>query len=485
MDRRAFLRRSALAGGSLAFAGPFQALGLEAAHGRPPKRVAGYGPLVPKGELALPREFNYQVISRQGVPMRDGSPTPTCFDGMAAFRGRRGTTILIRNHENRISQRAVGREEIPVIVPPGMRYDEDPAYFGGCTKLVVDRRRDGYVLLDDFAIQGGTDNNCAGGKMPFRSWITCEEVVRRSPVTGKKHGYIFEVDATSEVAVPAIPIRDAGRFAHEVSVWAGGVLYQTEDRRLKPTQAVPPAASQGGSCFYRYVPDRRIRRPGEFAASTGVLQAAKLRREPNANMDVGREVGRPYRVEWVTVDVPDHDDDTDAGPMATRFQAQAKGAAVFDRMEGAWVDPSGLRVFFDCTTGGEQYMGQVWEYRRDRDTLTLLYESTSPATLEGPDNVLYVPWTGDVFLCEDATPPQFIRGLTPDGEIYDFAQSVNNNTEFAGACFDPDGHTLYVNQYGERGALPSGPPGNLPAGPAAGGVTYAIFGPFHKRSRHH
>jgi secreted PhoX family phosphatase len=109
--------------------------------------------------------------------------------------------------------------------------------------------------------------------------------------------------------------------------------------------------------------------------------------------------------------------------------------------------------------------------------------------LDGPDNVVVVPQTGDIFLCEDAAPPQFVRGLTQDGELYDFAQTINNGTEFAGACFDPDGRTLYLNQYGQRGTLPDGPPGNTPGGAPQGGVTYAIWGPFHKREgghgRHH
>ena len=33
--------------------------------------------------------------------MSDSQPTPGIFDGMAAYRGRGGNTVLIRNHENR------------------------------------------------------------------------------------------------------------------------------------------------------------------------------------------------------------------------------------------------------------------------------------------------------------------------------------------------------------------------------------------------
>ena len=507
MDRRTFLRRSAVVGGGLAFVSPFEALGISAASGAPLMRTTGYGPLVPKGELALPADFNYRVISRQGIPMGDGSPTPTCFDGMGSFRGRRNTTILIRNHENRIARRNLG--EIPVIVPTDVRYDPDPQYFGGCTKLVVRREGEGvYTVVDDFAIQGGTDNNCAGGVLPGKRWITCEEVVRRSEVTQIKHGYVFEVDATADRPVEARPIVGAGRFAHEAVAWHRGILYLTEDRDI-------PAFA--GSCFYRYIPDRPVRRSQNLADTTGVLQALKLRREFRANMDTGRVVGRPYPVEWVTVDEPDHEDDTDnrrdrvPGFTPVRFQAMDRGAAFFDRQEGMWLagrgnrrdgndddddddrdddgdrrgsdrGPDGVKIYFDCTAGGDANLGQVWEYDPAREVLTLIYESRDPAKLKGPDNIVIVPQTGDLFLCEDSIAPQFIRGLTPDGMIYDFAMGITNDTEFAGACFDPDGKTLYVNQYGQRGSLPFGP-NIVPDAPPAGGVTYAIYGPFEDRDR--
>jgi secreted PhoX family phosphatase len=61
---------------------------------------------VNKGHLWLPPEFNYQIISVQGTVMSDGQPTPGIFDGMAAYPGPNGNTILIRNHENREQSRA-------------------------------------------------------------------------------------------------------------------------------------------------------------------------------------------------------------------------------------------------------------------------------------------------------------------------------------------------------------------------------------------
>ena len=100
-------------------------------------------------------------------------------------------------------------------------------------------------------------------------------------------------------------------------------------------------------------------------------------------VDTGRPIGIPYPVEWVTIDETDHEDDTDdrreraRGFTPVRFQAQDKGAAVFNRQEGMWV--GGGKIYFDCSEGGAQNLGQIWEYDTARETLTLIYESTNPS----------------------------------------------------------------------------------------------------------
>jgi secreted PhoX family phosphatase len=317
-------------------------------------------------------------------------------------------------------------------------------------------------VVRGFAILGGTSTNWAGGVRSPQIWITCEEVVKR--LGGKKHGYIFEIDAKAAGPVQAIPVPQAGRRAHEAAVERAGIIYMTEDRSL----------SQGGACFYRYVPNPRGGGV-PLHETTGPLQALKLKNEFHANMDTGRAPGVAYEVEWVDVDQPDHEDDTDNTPIANRFQAQAKGAAFFDRQEGMWTGPGKAKLYFDCTTGGAQDFGQIWEYDPGRETITLIYESTDNARLENPDNVVIVPQTQDIFLQEDSDGEQYVRGVTQEGEIYDFARTAANETEFCGGCFSPDHQTFYVNQQGERGGLPDGPPDGR-------AVTYAIYGPFEKRA---
>ena len=85
-----------------------------------------------------------------------------------------------------------------------------------------------------------------------------------------------------------------------------------------------------------------------------------------------------------------------------------------------------------------------------------------------------MPETGDIFLQEDGAGEQFVRGVTQRGEIYDFAKTIINDTEFCGGCFSPDGETFFLNQQGGTGVSPADVD-------AAGALTYAIWGPFDRR----
>jgi secreted PhoX family phosphatase len=126
--------------------------------------------------------------------------------------------------------------------------------------------------------------------------------------------------------------------------------------------------------------------PGDLAKSEGTLQALKIRGQNNVVMDTFPEIGRPYKVKWVTIEEPDPEDDTDETPLAAGEQAKAKGAAIFDREEGTWVGDG--KIYFDCTEGCEEDLGQVYEFDPARQTVTLIYQSSDKIELENPDNMV-------------------------------------------------------------------------------------------------
>lgn len=446
----------------------------------------GFGPIVPKipnntaaltdvpgaGDLSgvpllrLPEKFQYTAISIRGQLMSDGNLVPGDHDGMAAFQGTGGNTILVRNHELSIVENEAG-SEVGCLAANGQQYDpfqgEGAGLGGGGTSTVaVDRNG---LVISDYVSLGGTIRNCAGGPTPWGSWLTCEENVSTpdtDPRATLKHGYNFEVPSRLGEAVEAIPLTAMGRMNHEAVTVdpQSGYVFQTEDR--------------GDSCYYKYVPKRRANKFGVLQDNDGDLYAMVIRKNQSSDCDgsplpisnlsgtdvvdtrgLGRGapgsmlpfLGQPLAVEWVKLDDVDPDADT------LRFEAQAKGAAVFWRGEGAWYHKG--KHYWVNSGAGDASEGQVMCYDPKRETVTLIVESTDENLLDGPDNMT-VARDGTIYLCEDGSSrspesPAFsqrIVGVDADGGLFDFTQNILDTSEFAGACFSPDGHYLYVNAQG-------------------------------------
>ncbi len=158
------------------------------------------------------------------------------------------------------------------------------------------------------------------------------------------------------------------------------------------------------------------------------------------------------------VDIAEPDPDLEAGASTVFVQGANGGGARFNRLEGIWWGED--RCFFNSTSGGNAGLGQVWEYRpagKGDGTLTLVYESPEGSVLDSPDNLLVTP-RGGIVLCEDDasddgdTHPlapgivdvNRLIGLEDKGAPFELAVNRLNDSEFAGACFSPDGETMFV-----------------------------------------
>ena len=325
-------------------------------------------------------------------------------------------------------------------------YDETAG--GGTTTLIINPKTN--EIVRDFVSLNGTLINCAGGPTPWGSWISCEETTLGKTVItmprGKKeggfqqpHGYCFEVFASANTTVAPVPLKAMGRFVHEAIAVdkKSGVVYLTEDNN--------PAG------FYRFLPNRKKR-----LAEGGMLQMLKIKDKDNYDTRIGQKNGTSFAANWVTIDNPDPIE-ADGNQLAVQKQGAAKGAALFTRLEGIYADKKG-RIYFDSTDGGNVKGGQIWMYEptsKDEGRLTLLFESPSREILDMPDNICLRPKSNHLFICEDSdyigqggTRDNFLRILTPDGRIADFARNITPNyiaSEFAGSTFSKDGKTLFVN----------------------------------------
>ncbi|MCG8317607.1 MAG: PhoX family protein, partial [Pseudomonadales bacterium] len=284
-----------------------------------------------------------------------------------------------------------------------------------------------------YRILSGTSLNCAGGKTPWNTWLSCEE---------HDLGYVWECDPYGEKSAVKRPYM--GMFKHEAVAVdpVNGHLFLTEDT--------------GNGCFYRFTPQEYPN------LAQGILEVAVVDGyETASNIEPDNEV--TIRWEQVPAPFPEVRKTSHSTLInSTPTRLQVASATHFDGGEGIWYHQG--QLFF--TTKGDN---RVWELDLQTQRLSVLYDFDTAANpiLSGVDNVTVAP-SGDVVVAEDGGDMQLVA-VNEYGDVAPILQVVDqDHSEITGPAFNPAGNRLYFSsQRGPGKRFPK----NL-------GVTYEVLGPF-------
>ena len=361
----------------------------------------------------LPECLSYKEIMNSGDLLSDGLVYGGDPDGMEFFELPGNKLALVVNHETSHLDKSLNKST-------AYRTMNDLPYSGGTSTIVLNQEK--LSVEESFRSLTGTVKNCAGGKTPWNTWISCEETYQ------DEHGYAFEIDP-QEKFNGYKRLSNMGRFKREAvavdPIDNLGSVYQTED-------------SPDG-LFYKFVPENK-----NDLAGRGKLYALKADKLINAdNLKGSINIGDSFKVSWIEINDPQ------AISSKTKHQGIKKGATTFNGSEGIIIQKNNYQeseVFFTCKSGGYKGLGQIWKYNVSKNSLTLFYESSDKEEFWMGDNITISPW-GDLIVCEDNDSNACkLIGFTPNGKLYTLGKvSSQNSTEIAGVCFSPDGTKMGLN----------------------------------------
>ncbi len=255
-------------------------------------------------------------------------------------------------------------------------------------------------IIDSYSILKNTSRNCAGGKTPWNTWLSCEE--------SGDQGQVYECDPEGKQKAKVRPAM--GSFNHEAVAVdpKSGYCYMTEDKK--------------DGCLYRFKPDKK----GDL--SSGILEVA---------------IANGVILSWEKIEDPL------GNTKPTRYQIEE--AARFRGGEGIIYHDG--KVSF--TTKKDNV---VWQYHIDTGLISKIYDAADyqQPLLTGVDNIEISP-SGELLIAEDGGNMQIIA-LDHNHQPHVLVQVYDQDkSEITGPAFSPDGSRLYFSsQRGKTGKSEDG-----------------------------